>query len=96
MQRLAFLFLILLVLSSGRLPNREEKVILDRIAYINHLKRFIDKSVWKGFTDKKFDLPLVYYTDRFCYVANPTKRFLDSFRPALVFEGRGLRACLNS
>ena len=91
MQRLVFLFLILLLLSSGRRPDREEQVTLDRIAYINDLKRFIDKAVWKGFTDKKFDLPLVYYTGRFCYVANPTKKFLDSFKPDLVFEGRELK-----
>lgn len=91
MQRLVFLCLILLLLSSSRLPRSEEKVILDRIVYINDLKRFIDKAVWKGFTDKKFDLPLVYYTDRFCYVANPTKKFLDAIRPDLVFEGRDLK-----
>ncbi len=91
MKRLMLLFLILLLLSSGRHPDSEEQVIFNRIAYINDLKGLIDKHVWKGFTDKKFDLPLVYYTDRFCYVANPTKKFIVSFKPYLVFEGRELK-----
>ncbi|MBD0255806.1 MAG: hypothetical protein ICV83_08815 [Cytophagales bacterium] len=86
-----FLFLVLLLLPSGGHPNPEEQVIFDRIAYISGLKRFIDQSVWKGFGDQKFDLPLVYYTDRFCYVANPTNKFIASFKPDLVFEGRELK-----
>ena len=91
MQRVMFLFLTLLFLTYGRPPNREEKVILDRIEYIHDLKQLIDKEVWKGFADKKFDLPLVYYTDRFCYVANPTEKFIASFKPSLIFEGRDLK-----
>jgi hypothetical protein len=62
MQRLLLLFLMLLLLSSGRHSDNEEQVILDRIEYIYNLKRTIDTSVCKGFADKKFDLPLIYYT----------------------------------
>ncbi len=91
MQPVLFLFLVLLFLPAGRQPSREEQVIFDRIEYINGLKRFIDQSVWKGFTDQEFDLPLVYYTERACYVANPTGKFIASFKPELVFKGRGLK-----
>ena len=91
MQRMLLLFLMLLLLSSGRHSYNEEQVILDRIEYIYNLKRIIDQSVWKGFADKKFDLPLIYYTANSCYVANPTKRFIASFSPRLVFENRELK-----
>jgi hypothetical protein len=91
MQRLLLLFLMLLLLSSGRHSDNEEQVILDRIEYIYNLKRIIDQSVWKNFADKKFDLPLIYYTANSCYVANPTKRFIASFSPRLVFENRELK-----
>jgi hypothetical protein len=81
----------LLFLPSGPQPGREERVIFDRIEYLHRLKRFIDKAVWKGFADQRFDLPLVYYADRSCYVANPTGAFIASFKPDLVFEGRQLK-----
>jgi hypothetical protein len=90
MQKL-LLFLMLLLLSSGRPPNGKEGVILDRMEYIYNLKAIIDKDAWKGFTDKEFDLPLVYYTDSFCYVANPTERFIASFKPGLVFDNKKLK-----
>jgi hypothetical protein len=91
MQSVMFLFLTLLLLSSGRNPSPEEQVIFDRIEYINDLKRFIDKNVWKGLAAKEFDLPLIYYTDRFSYVANPTQKFIDSFKPDLVFQRGALK-----
>jgi hypothetical protein len=54
MQRVVFLSLMLLLLSSGSYPTREEEVIYARISYINGLKRFIDKAVWKGLANEKF------------------------------------------
>lgn len=38
----------------------EEKAILDRIEYIRELKLWIDKTVWKGLTDKKYDYDAKY------------------------------------
>jgi hypothetical protein len=91
MLRLVFVFGVLLLLSFQRLPNSKENVIFDRIAYIYNLKNLIDEHTWKGFADKKFDLPLVYYTDSICYVANPTEKFINSFKPTLAFEKKGLK-----
>ncbi len=88
MQRAVFLFLVLLLLSSGRHPNREEQVIFKRIAYINDLKRLVDKHVWKGFTDKKFDLPLVYYTDRFKSLLTPPRSLLFPSSRILFLKAR--------
>jgi hypothetical protein len=86
MPRVTYLLLILVFLSAGRQAKDEEKVVFDRIEYIQELKQWIDKTVWKGLTDQKYDLPLVYYADRFCYVANPTPKFIASVKPKLVFE----------
>jgi len=80
------LFGILLVLPFRSNSQNNEKTIFDRIEYIYGLKTVIDKGVWKGFSDKKFDLPLVYYTDSICYVANPTDKFITSRKPKLVHE----------
>jgi hypothetical protein len=91
MPRVLVLFLTLLFLSSGSNPTREEQVIFNRIKYINDLKGFIDKNVWKGLAAQEFDLPLIYYTDRFSYVANPTKKFIDSFKPNLVYQSGALK-----
>ena len=86
-----FLISVLEFFSFKPYPNYEDKVILDRIEYIYNLKIVIDKNTWKGFTDKKFDLPLVYYTDQACYVANPTERFISSFQPNLIYENKDLK-----
>jgi hypothetical protein len=65
--------------------------VLNRIAYIYNLKSLVEKGVWKGFTNKKFDLPLVYYTDNACFIANPTEKFIASYRPTLVFENKDVK-----
>jgi hypothetical protein len=83
--------LICILFSFRQKPPKNEKVIFDRIVYINSLKQYIEKNVWKGFTDKEYQLPLIYYTDSFCYVLNPTERFVTSFNPKLVFESKGLK-----
>lgn len=77
---------MLTCLSFNCLPERKEQVVFDRTAYIYHLKSWIDKDIWKGFADKEYDVPLVYYTDSSCYVANPTKKFADLYKPHRVFE----------
>lgn len=91
MRRLIFLILMFILLSSGTHRDASERVISDRIEYIYNLKFFIAERVWKGFGDKKFDLPLIYYTDSVCYVANPTERFITSFKPDLIFQDRELK-----
>ncbi len=33
----------------------------------------------------EFDVPLIYYTDSSSYIANPTQKFLKTFKPIYVF-----------
>ncbi|KAA5545806.1 hypothetical protein [Adhaeribacter rhizoryzae] len=91
MKSVMFLLLVSIFLSSGPYSSSKEQVIFDRIEYIYNLKRLIDKAAWKSFADKKYDLPLVYYTDSVCYIANPTNKFIASFKPNLVFEASNLK-----
>ncbi len=59
---------------------------MNRIEYFYRLKALADKSVWMGFDDPAFEVPLIYYTDRHCYIADPTKRFLSIYNPPLIHK----------
>ncbi len=78
------------ILFSCKETNRPDKIILDRIEYIYNLKSLIDKNTWPDFSNPKYDVPLVYYTDSCCYVANPTDNFRHLFNPALVYKNQTL------
>jgi len=88
-RKLYILALILLSFSCKRTTS-PERIILDRIRYIYSLKSSIDTDTWPEFSGDSFDVPLVYYTDSLCYVANPTDRFLSSFQAELVFQDQQL------
>ena len=77
--------------SCGGKKEKQDQVILDRIEYVYNLKSLIDEDIWTDFSDKKFDLPLVYYTDTTCYVTNPTEKFINTYIPSLVFENGTLK-----
>ncbi len=64
----------------------EDKIIINRIGYFYRLKSLADQSVWKGFDDPAFELPLVYYTNKHCYVVNPTQKLLTVFNPPLIHK----------
>jgi hypothetical protein len=87
MRQLIFLFLIF-IFSCRQKSESNDRVIFDRIEYIYNLKSLVDSSIWKDFSNKKFDLPLVYYTDTVCYIANPTEKFITIYNPDLVFENQ--------
>jgi len=88
----SFILLCLLTLFAfQRKATDGEAVIVNRIRYIYNLKQQIDKDVWKGFAGKEFDLPLVYYTDSVCYIANPTPKFLSIYPSERIAGSRGLR-----
>jgi len=87
---IAFIFMFSL-LSFGLRAERKEQVIYDRMEYIYNLKSLIDESIWKNFAYKAYDVPLVYYTDSACYVANPTSKFINLYNPHPVFENKGLK-----
>ena len=68
-----------------------EQIIFDRIDYVFNLKSIIDQQVWRGFNDAQFDVPLVYYTDSSSYIANPTPKFLKTFKPIYVFGNKNIK-----
>ncbi|MBQ6748101.1 MAG: hypothetical protein IJR09_01560, partial [Paludibacteraceae bacterium] len=46
---------------------------VERLQYVYALKVIINDSVWRGFADKQYDVPLLYYGDTCCYIVNPTE-----------------------
>ncbi len=67
-----------------------DSLIFERIEYVHSLKSLIEKNIWSDFSNQKYDVPLIYYTDSFCYVANPTKKFTQLFDSKLVYESENL------
>lgn len=90
MEKLIALFLSFLLLSNSPGDDSNDQLIFDRISYIYHLKSVVAKDTWPDFADKQFDVPLVYYTETACYVANPTEKFMSSYNPKLVFKNKDL------
>jgi len=89
MRQLAFL-LFLFSLVSFSPKNDPEQIVVARIEYIYALKTPLGKNGWKNFDKRKYDVPLLYYADSCTYAANPTKKFLEIYRPALVHRGKRL------
>ena len=56
-------------------PAPDTSTVVGRIQYVYSLKAAIDATVWPGFAAPENDVPLVYYEDSLCYVANPTPAF---------------------
>lgn len=80
------LFSLLLLLTTMAPSNEEEKVMISRIRYIMHLKATLGQQYWPGFNTGAGDVPLIYFTDSATYAANPTPRFLATFKPALIYR----------
>ena len=93
MKHWTLFFLVFTLYTFSLKAERKEQVIYDRIEYIYNLKSMINESVWKDVADKKYDLPLVYYTDTACYIANPTEKFINSYKPRRVFKNKGIMIC---
>lgn len=86
MNKTLFIILTIFFLScKGKQKNNEQK-IFDRIEFVYNLKQTIDKDTWGSFNNKEFDVPLIYFTDTSSYIANPTEKFLNSFKSDLVFQ----------
>ena len=57
---------------------------VERLQYVYALKVVINDSIWSGFADKQYDVPLLYYGDTCCYVVNPAEKFLAKYPSVLV------------
>lgn len=91
MRTLFFFILTMLLFSFVKRDELKEQPIIDRIEFVFNLKQIVERDVWKTFGDKKFDVPLIYFTDTSSYIANPTPKFLSTFKSALIYENRSLK-----
>lgn len=66
---------------------------VERLKYAYSLKVFINDSVWSGFADKQYDVPLLYYGDTCYYVINSTKKFLAMYPSVLVNSDNDIQIC---
>jgi|GEM_PF-1033199 len=64
------------------------QLAIARIQYIYFVKKTIGDAAWSGFGNKKYNIPLLYYTDNATFISNPGEQFLRQFHPKLVFENK--------
>ena len=64
---------------------------VERLQYVYALKVVINDSVWSGFADKQYDVPLLYYGDTCCYVVNPTEKFLAKYPSVLIHSDNNIQ-----
>ena len=81
--------LIAIVVMSADAQSLNKDV--ERMQYVYALKMVINDSVWSGFADKQYDVPLLYYGDTCCYVVNPTEKFLAMYPPVLVHSDNNIQ-----
>jgi hypothetical protein len=89
-QLLILLYTIFIFSCTNRTVTQNEKTI-NRIEYIFNLKTQIAKNGWTEFADKKYDVPLIYYSDTCCYITNPTEKFIQQFNPNLIADKGALK-----
>lgn len=89
-RQLTLILTICLICGQVKAQNSEQ-LIFERIEYIFNLKPTIAIEYWKGFDKKKYDVPLIYYTETDSYIANPPKDFIIYYTPTLVFQNSNLK-----
>jgi hypothetical protein len=91
MNRQLILILSITLLCTQVKSQTSEHLIFQRIEYILNLKPTIAKKYWKGFDRKKYDVPLIYYTETESYIANPKKDFISYYKPTLAFKNSNIK-----
>ena len=87
-QTIITILLALVAMSAGAQGLSKD---VERLQYVYALKAVINDSVWGGFADKQYDVPLLYYGDTCCYVVNPTEKFLAKYPSVLVHSGNDIQ-----
>lgn len=87
MNKIVYSIILLLIFSCSQKPEKDnnEEIIFDRIEYVYSLRDQINDNIWQDVSEINFDLPLVYYTDSVCYIANPTEKIINLFHTELSF-----------
>ena len=87
-QNIITALLALVAMSAGAQGLNKD---VERLRYVYALKVVINDSVWSGFADKQYDVPLLYYGDTCCYVVNPMERFLAKYPTVLVHSDNDIQ-----
>ncbi|MBI1837062.1 MAG: hypothetical protein HYR91_07325 [Flavobacteriia bacterium] len=72
--------------SSCKTTENKYQKIIQRIEFVFNLKKTISQNCWKHFNEKKYDVPLIYYTKKESFIANPTPLFLKQIHSKLIFS----------
>ena len=72
------------------MAQQDTTTVVGRLQYVYALKDVINDRVWQSFTEKKNDVPLIYYDDSCCYVVNPSEKILNQYTTELVYKGDGI------
>jgi hypothetical protein len=91
MRTLAVLMLFVAFSSFKQKENKQVQLTFERMEFVCFLKGVVNQNIWEGVTDKRYDLPLLYYTDSSSYVVNPTAKFMARFKPELVYESKKVK-----
>ena len=76
---------------SSTIASGVDLLISERMQYVYALKMVINDSIWSGFADKQYDVPLLYYGDTCCYVVNPTEKFLAMYPSVLIHSDNNIQ-----
>ena len=85
------IIIILLALVAMSADAQSLNKDVERLQYVYALKVVINDSVWSGFADKQYDVPLLYYGDTCCYVVNPTEKFLAMYPSVLIHSDNNIQ-----
>ena len=91
MLKFTFIILTIILFSCNEQTINKDQLIFDRIEFVYNLKETIDENIWKTFTNREYNVPLIYYTDTSSFIANPTEKFLSIYKSNLVYETRQLK-----
>ena len=96
MKQIVLFFLLLICVACNKKTELEDQAVIDRLLYVYNQKSLVDEKIWSGFSDNKFDVPIIYYDKLNCYIANPTEKFLNQFKPELIFTSNTLNIYKSS
>ena len=85
------IIIILLALVAMSADAQSLNKDVERMQYVYALKMVINDSIWSGFADKQYDVPLLYYGDTCCYVVNPTEKFLAMYQSVLIHSDNNIQ-----
>jgi len=84
MKKILLIYLIVNAFSCEIQAQTDNDIILNRLKFVYSLKPYISYTVWPNFDADIFDVPLIYYIEKNCFIVNPTNLFLEIYHPVFV------------